>query len=188
MAEVDVRESFPTLEDASTKAGLALTKVTSGDTPTGLNGLMALAFRDSAGNLILPQLNADGALPVTSDTVGQTALSSFVSAAGTTSYQTLATVALTHGRRYDMLNASGSCFRDAVFELVHIDDSAVTPVETIIGKRRTNGASPNWSFVGGPTSFVAGSTGTCVLIVRGKLLAASPQTDLDASVATLEHA
>src|SRR5579864_3232904 len=66
----DLRESFPSLEDASTGAGVPLTKSVEGDAASGKVGSVGFAYKDSNGNIVLPQLNDRGQLPVTLETAG----------------------------------------------------------------------------------------------------------------------
>lgn len=60
----DLRESFATLEDASTQEGKALIARQEGDVAAAQNGSIGFAFKDSSGNVILPSLDANGNLPV----------------------------------------------------------------------------------------------------------------------------
>ena len=60
----DIRESFATLEDASTSAGKALSARVEGDAAAAQNGAIGFSFKDSTGNVILPALTAAGDLTV----------------------------------------------------------------------------------------------------------------------------
>lgn len=55
----NVRTATPVIEDSS-QNGDVLSKSATGDSATGKKGLVGFGFRDSSGNLILPQLNASG--------------------------------------------------------------------------------------------------------------------------------
>lgn len=56
----DLRESFPTLQDATTQEGKALAARVEGDAAASQNGAIGFAFKDSTGNVILPALDAAG--------------------------------------------------------------------------------------------------------------------------------
>jgi len=56
----DIRESFATLEDSGTSEGKALAARVEGDAAAAQNGSIGFAFKDSAGDVILPALDATG--------------------------------------------------------------------------------------------------------------------------------
>lgn len=60
----DQRESFPTLEDASTLEGKALAAVIEGNSISAKLGSLGFAFKDLSGNAVLPQLDAGGGIPI----------------------------------------------------------------------------------------------------------------------------
>jgi len=130
----DPREVFPTLEDPTTGEGETLAPLQSGESPSSKNGSIGFAFRDSTGNVILPQLNSEGAVPVSSDP-GTTSRErgAVASGAQTVGVRSLiAEATLTLGEVYTKMNALCSCRRDALFELVHVDDVGVGDTETIL--------------------------------------------------------
>ena len=62
----DPKELFSTLKATSGGAGVPLDQGVDNTTAAAaLNGAVAFAFKNSAGNVILPQLTATGAVPVT---------------------------------------------------------------------------------------------------------------------------
>lgn len=63
----DLRESFPTLQDATTDEGKSLIARQEGDAAAAQNGAIGFAFKDSSGNVILPALDAAGNVPVIVD-------------------------------------------------------------------------------------------------------------------------
>lgn len=63
----DLRESFPTLQDASTQEGKSLIARQEGDAAAAQNGSIGFAFKDSSGNVILPALDAAGNIAVIVD-------------------------------------------------------------------------------------------------------------------------
>lgn len=56
----DLRESFATLQDATTEEGKALIARIEGEAAAAQNGSIGFAFKDSSGNVILPALDAAG--------------------------------------------------------------------------------------------------------------------------------
>lgn len=127
----DLRPLFATLEDTGTNAGAVLAKVQQGDSPAAKNGSIALAFRDSSGNLVLPQLSPDGALPVTFD-AGTTIRGADANIAGSATFVTVTELTLTLGEIYTQIGGIVSCARDALYQMVYVDDASGTPVESIL--------------------------------------------------------
>lgn len=128
------REIFPVIADGN---GIAfeLRKANQGDSPAGYNGIMALAFRDSAGNLVLPQLNNEGAIVVSGD-AGTTIRDSGALLEGSQTQNVKATVVeinLTANEVYTKMSAIASSTRTALFEIEYIDDAGGTPVATSLG-------------------------------------------------------
>lgn len=171
----DVRTNFPVLEDAATQAGLPLHKVLEGDSSTGKNALASLVAADAAGNLQYMRVNQNNELVVSMESsISFALLTESGTNAGSTSYADLVTIALQNDLVYRELEAIVSCFRDAVFQVVLVDNA----VETILVHGIRAGAG-NYN---GPLSFktlefVAGTTGIQKLIIRGKNLNATSTLD-----------
>lgn len=183
----DLRPSVVVLEDDSTQEGVPLHRALEGDDPTGLNAQGALAFKDSSGNLVYPSLDASGRLPVTLDVTGQACLTDEGGVAGSTSFQTLATITLTNDAVYNKIGFLGSCFRDCVYEVVFIDDVNGTPTETILATFRTT-AHGQTTFAEELEclEFTAGSTGDQELRIRGKQLQ-NASSDIDGMISAFEQ-
>ena len=128
----DLRESFPILEDSGTQEGQVLHKVLEGDDPTAKNALPSLSFKDSSGNLVYPSLDSSGALPVTLEGAKECQSARGEDAAGNASFVDIATITLTNGSTYEDLDWVCSCFRDAHFQIVRVDDVGGTDTETIL--------------------------------------------------------
>jgi len=129
----DIREIFPIIENTSTNAGEALGRRQEGEAGAAINGLIGFSFKDSSGDVILPSLNVDGALPVTLD-AGTTLRANGELVAGSTSLVdiTSATITLTLGKKYTKISAVVSSRRDTLFQIVHVDDDGGTPTETVL--------------------------------------------------------
>ena len=125
------RESFPTLENDN-EQGEVLKGRQEGMDALLQNGSIGFAFKDKDDKVILPKLNNEGAIFVSSD-AGTTIRDSGSDTDGDDSVKmVLATLVLTAEKEYTKLSAQGSCFRDTEFEIVLIDDVGVSDTETIL--------------------------------------------------------
>jgi hypothetical protein len=132
----DVQEVFRILKDGSdngTATDLAIDATTAA---AALQGLVGFAFKDSTGKVILPQLTADGKLPVDTEAFGGTCRNAKGEHAGSTSLVdvTGAEITITGGVSANQIEATVSCLRTALFQIVYVDDADVTPVETVISE------------------------------------------------------
>lgn len=143
------REVFPILENIENEKGEVVHRLNEGDRPvaddltTKKNGLIGFSFKDKDGRVVLPQLNNEGAIPISMDP-GTTIRGRGEDADGdSTTKMVLVDLTLTADRIYTKLSAIGSCFRDTEFEIVLVEDEGeVGEVETILG-----------SFLTGPGQF-----------------------------------
>lgn len=133
----DVREVFPGLVDDVTGAGVAAVARVQGDAPSGKTGSIGFAFRDSAGNLVLPQLDSSGKLPISADAPGtcvtqraiQLSTAMTVGTAGTA-----LTLTLDPSSMYARVNLTASCFRNGLVQVVQKDDTTETILlDAVIG-------------------------------------------------------
>lgn len=184
----DLAEVFNILADGTTGAGESAIARDEGEAPS--TGLQALSFKDSSGNLVLPQLNADGTIPVSTQSPG-TCFYGYgeldPGVVGTFTKVPGAEIALTAAKTYTNIGVSGSATRITAIEIVHIDDEGGTPTETVLE-----------TFLVGPGQFsyssqlncreldTTGGTGTIVLTARAKNLFKS--TCVRASISALEAA
>lgn len=131
----DVRESFPILEDNSTGAGEAAISRTEGEASAAIAGLIGFSFKDSSGNVVLPQLTADGKLPVDTEGTAGTCLSAQGEiTAGSATLADVATITGALSKSYSKFGAIVSCNRNALFQLQYIDDAAGTPATTVLAE------------------------------------------------------
>lgn len=179
----DVRESFPTLEDSGTGAGLPLHKVLEGDASAAKNASAGLVAKKGDGTLRYLQVDDAGNLKVTTDG-GGTQVKDRGTASGNTSLVTVAEITLTADANYVGLDWVCSCFRDALFEIVLIDDPSGTPTEEILADVL---CGPGDFTDSGTLNlrFTAGSTDP-VLRVRAKNF--NTTSDFRASISTTEDA
>lgn len=165
---------FRTLNDG-TEAGAGLAQAIDATTAaSGKLGSIGFAFKDSSGNVVLPQLTAAGKIMVDTELVNGTAKKSWVANnAGSLTFVDLATISgVTTGKVYNSIFAQCLCQNEGEFELVYIDDAGGTPVETVVA-----------TFMTGPGQYsddidprteleisTVGGTGTQVIKIRGKNL------------------
>lgn len=163
----DPRVSFPVLEDSATQAGLPIHKVLQGDAQSGKNAVPVLGFKDAAGNLRYPKVDALDRVLVSAN-AGDTAClwARGELAAGNAAFTlvTGATLTLIADLTYEDVGVVVSCTRDAHFQIVQVDDAT----ETILADVILEGGESTTSFVFHCLSFTAGSTGTQTLKVMGK--------------------
>lgn len=135
------------------------------------NTIASPAFINSSGVLVFPQLNPDGAILVSTEGAG-TCYDGYAKVTGTTSFQDLGAVTgLTIGETYSQFNFSISAATEACIQLVRVDDSAGTPIETVMAE-----------FMVGPGQYsytarlhcldadLTGGTGVQDIKLKGKLL------------------
>jgi hypothetical protein len=190
----DVNEVFNIIADSSTGAGEAAISRTEGEVAAAIAGLIGFAFKDSSGNVVLPQLDAQGRLPVTEDAAAGDCFNAhgeLAAGSATLAKVTGAEIALTAGKEYHGISASGSCLRTSLFQVVHIDDEGGADTETVLEE-----------FIVGPGQFsfqtsldclsldTTGGTGTIVLTLKAKNFGSTPSalSSLRGTISTLERA
>lgn len=163
----DPREIFPILEDASTQAGLPIHKVLQGDALAAKNAVPVLGFKDAAGNLRYPKVDAQDRVLTNSDVGDEACLSARGELAAGNAAFTLVTgavITLQADFEYHSVGFLVSCRRAAHFQIVQVDDAT----ETILADIILEGGQPTASEEMHCLSLVAGSTGTQELKVVGK--------------------
>jgi hypothetical protein len=181
----DLRTSFPILEDSGTQAGLPLHKVLEADALTAKNAHAAfVAKRQSDGSARYLNMDSAGNLLVTMDG-GGTPKKARGSVVGSTSITTVCDIALSVGAVYKGLSWVVSCFRDAIYEIVAIDDPSGTPTEVILADVLVGSGDITDSGELRNVTFTAGATAP-ILRVRAKNT--SVASDFRASVCTNEDA
>ena len=158
----DLRESFPSLEDVSTEEGKALGARIEGDSPTSVNGSIGFSFKDSAGDLVLPQLNASGQLPVSLDATGDNLHARGENLAGSGSLVTIATITLTASKTYQGIEVLVSCFRESIFYVIQNDNAALTTLMDLPTGPGQFSMAANMEKI----EFTAGAVGTQQLLVK----------------------
>ena len=163
----DVRTSFPILEVSGTEAGVPLHKVLEGDASASKNALAALAFKDIAGNLRYPKVNANDELVISTEATDVACLTDRAeNAAGSATDVDLATITLLTDHEYKEIGFVVSCARDALFQVVQIDDATTTVLADVIVGAGAYSVAQEIKCL----SFTSGSTGTQTLKIRAKNL------------------
>lgn len=127
----DNNELFHVLDDGN-GLGEGIRKIQEGDTGAAKNGSLGFAFKDASGNVILPQLTAEGKLPVDTEATGGTCLSERGENAGSLTAVDICTMTLQLSKLYTGIGIVASCLQSTLFQVVHIDDVGGTPTETIL--------------------------------------------------------
>lgn len=177
----DIKSVFNVLDDGT--EGQALTKKSSGEASTG-NGALSFSFRDSSGNVILPQLTASGALPVDTGAVSGTVVSDHSIVASVADTETAVAVAsLVSSTAYTCAEFSVSCAEQTTWKLYNIDDAGGTPVKTLIWSGITGAGSLTICCQPKNLTFTSGSTGTQTLSMEGTCKKSA--TDMHAFISAL---
>lgn len=181
----DLRTSTPILEDSATQAGLPLHKVLEGDAAAAKNALPALVGKKvSDGTLAYFKFDDTGAAYVTTDQAG-TMKKARGTTTGDVAIKTVVDLALTPGAVYKGLSWVVSCFRDAIYEIVAINDPSGTPTEVILADVLVGSGDLTDAGELRNITFTAGATDP-VLRVRAKNLTVA--SDFRAAITTLEDA
>lgn len=172
----DIREVFPILQNASNE-GVVPSEAQAGQLATGKIGIAAFAFRDSLGALILPQLDVDGKLPVSTEAPG-ICVNATAEDAGSLTEVDLASISLTINKTYAAIEAVVSCTRAAKFKIVQINDLTTTTLATLL----TGPGQFTVNFSQNCLEISAGASGTQTLKITGQNLdkAASMYSTLSA--------
>lgn len=176
----DIRESFPTLEDG-TGAGVCATASLVGDSPSGKVFMPTIMWKDSSGNLAIPQLTAQGRIPVdTEQVVGTIKRARGTVSAGSLTATNVATLSLTATKKYSDISFIVSCRKDAFFQIVQNDNGSQTVLYDVILGPGQLSFQCNLHV----DQFTAGTTGTQQLLVVGNNF--STQSALYATVTCVE--
>jgi len=187
---MSAREVFNILEGEVDKLGYALTKSNEGDSPTAKDGATVFAFKDTDGNLVLPQLNPEGAIVVTTD-AGTTKRNRTKVIAGGVTLNTrtlVASIPLTVEKVYNKLSSIVTCSRFTSWEVVYVNDDGGLPTETILLDGITGAGAYTAKLALEVDQFdTIGGTGNQVLKVYAKI-EDNKTSDLMASVSVNEIA
>jgi len=178
----EIRESFPTTELADGTGAPLANAVNTVTDPTGLNGSIGFAFKDSAGKVVLPILDAEGRLPVTLEGAGTELSGSGFLAAGSATMVaiTSADITLSPSKTYTQLRVNVSCFRDALFNVIQQNDVTLT----VIGRIRVGSGQYTFEWTAGKKYVVAGATGVQKILIKGQNM--NTQSEMSAELSCVE--
>ena len=126
-------QAMPVLQDPVTFAGVPLAKVLEGDASASKNALAALGFKDAAGNLQYAKVNANNEIVVDIDSDEVACLSDSAKVTGDKdTEQDVISITLQNDLEYKNIGWIVSCFRQAEFRIVWIDDDGGVGTETEI--------------------------------------------------------
>lgn len=179
----DLREVFPVLVDEITDEGKALTAAVAGDAAAAKVGSVGFAFKTHDGKVVLPTLTSEGKISVDMDGAGvPVSQSSEGPIAGSLTTATVCEIALVANKTYAKIKATGSCFRETIFDIVFQNDAT----ETIIGSLLVGPGKFTEMWDGGATEIQAGAAGTQKLILKAKNL--QKASDFRGNISALELA
>jgi len=137
------------------------------------NTIAAPAFINSSGVLVFPQLNADGAIIVSSEESG-VCYHNHGMVVGSTSFQAVATIVAVLEKEYYAFEWVAASMTECDWELVHIDDVGVTDTETILARFDTGPGQYTVCCMLHCLEFsTVGLTDVQNFVLRGKLLEAT---------------
>lgn len=182
---MDTRAVFPILADVS-GYGVDVDQMQEGWSPTAKNGMIGFAFKDSAGNVVLPQLSPTGQIYVSPASPGtkKKARGEYAAGSATSVLVTGSTIALTAGKTYVDLNMVCSCRQPSLFQVIWNDNG----VETILVDAVVDAGQYTVPVALNDEIFVAGAIGTQELYVKAYNFSASKLSALRATIDILEAA
>ncbi len=174
--------TFNVLENFSTQEGTPWHLVAEGETVTGKNAGLVMVAKDPSGDAIYLSVDTQGRLNVNSEAEDVVSLKGVGDNAGSATFVTLFDITLQASTEYKELEWSVSCFRDATFELVHVDDLGGGGETFNILATPKVGSGDYTDSAKQEARFTTGGTGTQVLRVRALNLNALSQLEGSASI------
>lgn len=165
----DVNPLFRILDNGS-GAGLAPHSRVEGDAAAAQRGLIGFSFKDSNGDLVLPQLTADGRISVSTQSPGSCVYArgelAAPAAANTLEVVTGAEITLTANKTYKNIGILVSSFVASHFVVEHIDDEGGVGTVTKLADFNLGPGDNSESVELSCLEFTAGATGVQKLRVR----------------------
>lgn len=159
----DPREVFWSLQDQDAIGDAAHVRV-EGDAAADQKGAIGFAFKDSDSNVILPQLDAAGQIPVAINPgTALRSIGELVAGSLTLAAVTNAEITLTIDKKYNNVAMVCACRRDSLVQLIQSDAT----VETVIGEVILGAGQYSFMFALPQDTITAGSTGAQKLLVKG---------------------
>jgi hypothetical protein len=160
----DPRATFAVIEDGSNVGQVLKQAIDTVTAASGANGSIGFAFKDSSGNVVLPQLSPSGKIIVDTESAGGTLLKSRVeNSAGSLTAVTLSSITLTASKVYADITALVSSRRGALFQVIQSDNG----VETVLADMIVDSGQYTFSVNLDEVQFTAGATGAQLLLIKG---------------------
>lgn len=183
----DVAELFHILRDSATGAGEAPVSRIEGEASAAQEGLIGFSFKDSTGNVILPQLDAQGRIPVTPAAQGTPSTDSVSSTGSVGADVDVITLVATTTETYSVNTMTGSASQPTLWTLVGIDDVGGADTETELARFYTgSGDFTHTLGAGDCLDWTAGASGVQNVVLRGKQIR-GPATDLHATLCIIQQ-
>ena len=163
----ETRETFTIIEDATAEGQALLSRQDGVTSAASGNHAGVLAFKNSIGNDVKPQLNASGQLPVTFASSGVPASASAqVTMAALATEQDVVSITLAVDDVVEASMAMGSSFQDTVWVLYHDDAGSLNELARFVT------GSGDFSHVANllNVNFTAGAAGVQKLTLRANQL------------------
>lgn len=127
----DLREAFPTLQNAGSDEGEILHLAVEGEAVAAKNAQASFSFKDKDNLFTYPKLNNEGALPVVFD--AGTTKRARNKIAGSAAMAMIVELDLVAEKLYTKISAIMSSTRTSIYEIRLVDDADGAPSETVIG-------------------------------------------------------
>lgn len=180
----DEREVFSMLEDTD-GSGAAPSKKSEGDVALASVAVPGLIAKDSSGNLKFLTLDADGKLPVSTETPGTCFnQNGTVISVKDTDVDVATITGLTISKAHTLVFALGSSTQPVYWKVVQTNDATETTILDFVT------GSGQYSFQASDLSldFTTGASGTQSIRVIGKQMNRGKVSDLHATIKILEKA
>lgn len=158
----DNKETTFILTNPDTGVASSPKDMVEGDSPSTRIGTIGFAFKDSAGDVVLPQLDSIGRVPVTFEGTTQKFYNRGEISGGSAAEATVTSVTLVAGDIYTGFDWLVSCRRDSYFKLVWHDNGA----DNILGDVVTDAGLTTVPIGLENLSITAGGTGTQEIRIR----------------------
>ena len=163
----ETREVFTVIEDGTGEGQSLLSRTDGGQSAATGNHAGVLAYKDSSGNDVKPQLNASGQLPVTFASSGTpTSASADVTIAALSTEQDVVAITVAVDDVVEASMAMGSSFQPTLWVLYHDDNATLNELARFVTGPGDFSHLANLSNI----NFTAGAAGTQRLVLRATQL------------------
>lgn len=179
---------FKTLENLSNDESEALAKVLEGDASASKNAQAALVFKNAAGDLRYPKVNAQDEIITSEESADIAHLDAAANVAGSDTLKDVVVITLQNDKTYKELEFAVAAFRDTDFRVVHVDDVGGVPTTNVLtGNIKTGSGKPNEVVRLKSLRFTSGGTGVQELRIEGiNLQSGSGIVEMSGTLAVVE--